>query len=198
MNAGFTVAWIAFVAVVLLATGWQPLLCPESRNRPVVGGLLALLLLLPLPLLISFTSVSVSLSILLLLLLSAIAWLKLEGWGDKGYVLLCSLFLAFASLSLRRLYAAGPSFHLLDPAWDVALLTAVMTALFTTSERRQFIMLAWGAVTGEWLTLEFLIKPADPIIGTLAWWDSFAIALAGSRLISMLWRGVRSTGEAGR
>jgi hypothetical protein len=195
MNAGFTVAWIAVVVVILLATGWQPLLCPGCRSRFVIIGGLGLMLLLPFPLLLPIIvhhmTVHIHVSVVLLLLMSAYVWLKMDGWSVKSYTAVSALLIAFIWFALRRLYMFDPAFHLFDHSLDMALLAAVLTALFTADPRQQLVILAGGVVAGELMGIYSASESTAGIIGSLAWWDSFALGFAAARLLSMLWKGLQ-------
>lgn len=200
MNAGFTAAWITLVFAILLSTGWRPLLFPDWKNRiPILWTVLILLLLLfpwSIPLTFFSVSLQIHISVLALLLLTFFLGARVEKWRGKGYLALSALLIAFIWVAVHRLYSFDPSLHFINVQWDCALFVSVATTSFAMQAKHQLIILTWGTALGELIVNLGHFGTGDPIIGSLMWWDSLSIAIAGARLLSMMWSGLQHARQA--
>ncbi|OMF35180.1 hypothetical protein BK133_10720 [Paenibacillus sp. FSL H8-0548] len=196
MNAGYMSFWIMSILFILIATGWKPYIAPDLSSwflKVLIG--IGMLALLNIPLWWSpstgHVQVMLHATIGLLLLVSIPAFKATKDFAYIGYLMLCTLMIAAIWGFTRKIYSYDPVFYLMDPSWDAPLLAGMFCGAFTAQFKQQCGLLIWGAVLGEAFNSALQAGGYLAHIGSLAWWDSFWIAIAAARIFSLLFKTIR-------
>jgi len=195
LNPGYMSIWIMIILFILIATGWKPYLAPDISRRMMSLLGIAIIALLG----VSFwwkpfqgyIQVELHMSVCLLLLIGVLAFMNKEDWSYIGYLILCTIMIAVIWGFIRKMYSFDPVFHWINPNWDAPLLCGIFCGAFTSQVKHQFGMIVWGAVLGETLNAVLQFGAYTAHIGSLAWWDSFWIAMATAMMCSMLLKSAR-------
>lgn len=196
MNAGFVALWIWIVLVILMWSGWKEEIAPDIKpmTLALLSGSVLVLLAFPLWWTLPFDYASIKLQIAIFpLLVAATYWLFYRNSiGGLLYLVSCVLLLAFIWWSIRKIYSIDPVFFLLDPRWDAPIVCGAVTAILASRPRTQLAVIIWTAVLAEALLAYQQGRNYTVWIGSSVWWDSFMVAIAASRAVSLLIHGLRA------
>jgi len=195
MNAGFVALWIAVIAFVLMATGWQEQLAPDVKTRKLASLSAVVILMLPAPLWLTLNvhdaQIVIHGAVLVLLLAGAVSVLSQISVSQALYVVSCVLLLSFLWGMIRKIYSMDPVFFMLDPVWDGPLACGLLAGLLVMNTKEQFAIVVWCSVLAEVMNASLQSSGYSGMIGSAWWWDGFIIALAAARVVGLLIKGVK-------
>ncbi|WP_424766091.1 YphA family membrane protein [Paenibacillus sp. sgz302251] len=190
LNPGYVSLGIVLIVLILAATGWRPYLAPDTDSRKMAIVVLLLAAVIPTSLWLSLVIFNLQLhvhaSACIVIIAAFLIYLDPEEVGYKVYLVLSALLIATIWGFTRMLYSYDPVFFWLSPSWDSPIAGGLLCSAFSSQVKHQFGMLVWGAVFGEVLHAALMSGTNVPFIGSLAWWDSFLIAIVTARICSMM------------
>ncbi len=183
MNAGYVAGGILVSAAILLATGWRKQLTDEIPLAGTLAYMIGLLVLLHLsqerPFYLYWTAGA-----------AALGWFAIAPRMKQAYVLLSAAFIAALWIWFRKLYAIDPVIVLWHPYWDGPIVIGLVAAIAAIGFREQFVIVSGSMVIAEW-AFGGAAAPWE-------WLDSWALALAASRLGAGAWHGLALLTTHGR
>lgn len=192
MNPGYIALWIIAVAVILICTGWEELVCPGIRKRYALFAAAACFALQPVHVQAEWDGISVSFGGSVLAAAAAVAVAASAGErrkpaaGRAGYLLLCSFIAGMIWGSIKQIYYADPVFYWIHPVWDGPLLAGVLAVAFASKPGQQYLMLFLAACWAEAIGAVLTAVGYKASLGSYAWWDGLLIAAAAARIVTLL------------
>ncbi|WP_155972710.1 YphA family membrane protein [Paenibacillus sp. Leaf72] len=192
MNEGYLSFWIMIMAFILMTTGWAEYV-GAGRSKLIVAVLCLFAQPFHYHVTIYGTAVEIYASIMIVAV--AVCWSFRRGAGGESrrYLLLCACLTGIILGAIQKLYRLDPVFFWLDPAWDGGLLGGLLVAAFSVKPGHQFGILLLAAAMAELANGLLSSGTYMARIGSLAWWDSFWLAFACARLISIAFHLLRAS-----
>ncbi|GMK42165.1 hypothetical protein PCCS19_52240 [Paenibacillus sp. CCS19] len=202
MNAGYLSLGLTIIFFILFTTGWKDLIA-ERIPMPYLT-ILAAGCMLTNPFSLSLDrwlnhqeSISIQLSVCWLTIW-AIAGMMLhrqEGSLQRVYVLFASILSAMMGGWLRILYMNDPVLIVYHATLDAAFMTGISAVLMSpANSAMRFVVVTFASVLQPvlvgWLQQEHSLSGIT--IGSLAWWDSYLLALFTTCVLGLLFRMMRS------
>ncbi|GFN30624.1 hypothetical protein [Paenibacillus xylaniclasticus] len=201
MNAGYIAVWLITILFILLATGWKELVADQIKLKRIVVLMIGCAVLGPFALTLNRAWLPPAGGIVHLsacwLIVWSIAAMTLQR-PNRGlhsfYMIVAVLLSSLMGGWLRLLYMNDPVLIMGHIFMDAAILTgaaaalsgpiqsAALFAVVTIASVMQPILMSWFAPS-------LFSQPIE--IGSLAWWDSYMVALLSARLMGLLIRGMK-------
>jgi hypothetical protein len=208
MNAGFLSMGIMLIFFILFMTGWKELIA-ERMPMPYLTLIASGCVLLS-PFSLSFDrwmkghgSLSVQLSVCWLVAwaIAVMLMYRQEGTLQRLYVLFASLLSAMMGGWLHILYLNDPVLILYNATYDAAVMTGVSAVLMApANSAMRFVVVTLASVMQPilvgWLQRGYMMEGIT--IGSLAWWDSYMLALFTTCVIGLVFKFLRTIADKWR
>ncbi|WP_074904847.1 hypothetical protein [Paenibacillus algorifonticola] len=192
MNEGYLSFWIMIMAFILMMTGWAEYV-GAGRSKLIV----AVLCLFSQPFHYRVTVYGTAIEIYASVMVAAVAvcWTLRRGADGESrrYLLLCACLTGIILGGIQKLYRLDPVFYWIDPVSDGGLLGGLLVSAFSMKPGHQFGILLLAAVLAELANGLLSTGIYMARIGSLAWWDSFWLAFAYARIISIVFQLLRAS-----
>lgn len=182
--------------LILYATGWKQQVADGVSGRALAIFVIAVLILHNIKIPIGTTTDYVQGSVLAAVGAAILSLVSIRQAGQFVYLTLCSLFTGVIWMWVHVMYRADPVFVGIHPLWDGPLIAGLMAGILVERFRHQFTLIVASALISQ---LVDIIRPPGGmlIIGSLGWWDGFAIALLSARIVSLVRGFIRSLLQKG-
>ncbi|PWW05568.1 hypothetical protein DFQ01_104128 [Paenibacillus cellulosilyticus] len=208
MNAGYLTMGLTLIFFILFTTGWKELIAeriPMPYLTLVASGCILLT-----PFSVTFNkwmeghgSLAVQLSVCWLTAWAVAALLiyRHEGALQRVYALFASLLSAMMGGWLRILYLNDPVLIFYNATFDAAIMTGLSAVLMApANSTMRFVVVTLASVIQP--ILVGWLQPGHPmqgiVIGSLAWWDSYLLALFTTCVIGLVFKMMRTFAEKWR
>ncbi|WP_338551748.1 hypothetical protein [Paenibacillus sp. KS-LC4] len=184
MNEGYLSFWIMIIAFILIMTGWAEYV-GAGRSKLIVAALCLLVQPFHYQTTVYGTAIEIYGSVIVTA--AAVCWaLRRSAAGEsRRYLLLCACLTGIILGGTQKLYRLDPVFYWLVPVADGGLLGGLLAAAFSVKAGHQFGLLLLAAIMAELANGLLSSGGYMARIGSLAWWDSFWLAFACARIISI-------------
>lgn len=172
------------MAFILMMTGWAEYV-GAGRSKLFVAALC--LLAQPFHYLVTVYGTAIEIYGSVMVAAAAVCWTLRRGTAGESrrYLLLCACLTGIILGGIQKLYRLDPVFYWLDPVSDGGLLGGLLAAAFSVKAGHQFGLLLLAAIMAELANGLLSSGGYMARIGSLAWWDSFWLAFACARIISI-------------
>lgn len=190
MNEGYLSLSIVVIILVLLATGWKGTLWGPAQDRYLLIFFICWVIgcWVSVP---AGSSHVISGAWLTIGVTSLIGLKRCVSFYTFIHVLSSALLIAALFVFLGQLVRLDPVLFVVDPVWDAAVILGVLVACFMSVPLEQLAAITMGLTLGVWLSGWIANTEIPYIIGDAAFFDTWWLAVASSRLFTLVIMGLR-------